>query len=167
MGRELVVAWVGRHQRDRWEELCVDYRERIARFAPVRDLAVRPRVPGETRDPQERLRIEGAALLQALPQPHLLIVLDRQGEAWTSEALAGALQKLRDEWPHALVFALGSDLGLGPAVLGAARRRWSLGPLTLPHEIARLVVYEQLYRALSIGAGMHYHRGPSRPVDRD
>lgn len=167
MGRELVVAWIGRHQRDRWEALCADYRERIARFTPVRDLPVRPRVPGESRDPQERLRMEGAALLAALPQPHLLIALDRRGAAWSSPALAGALQKLRDEWPHPLVFALGSDLGLGAEVLDSARQRWSLGPLTLPHELARLVVYEQLYRALSIGAGMHYHRGPSSPVDRD
>jgi 23S rRNA (pseudouridine1915-N3)-methyltransferase len=161
VGRELVVAWLGRHQkRDRWETLCEDYRGRVARFAPVRDLPVRARAVGEGRENEDRLRREGEALLRALPSQTLLIALDRQGEMLSSERWATELRRLWTEWPHALAFALGSDLGLGQEVLRAARFRWSLGPLTLPHELARLVLYEQLYRALSIGAGMHYHRGP-------
>ncbi len=55
---------------------------------------------------------------------------------------------------------IGSDLGLAEEVLRGVRESISLGPLTLPHELARLVLYEQLYRALSIGAGIKYHREP-------
>ena len=160
MGRELVIAWLGRHQRDRWDALCADYRERIAHFSPVRDLPVRSRVLGEGRAASERSRLEGDALLAALPEPSLLIALDRQGAMLSSENWASEIAKWRAEWPHPIVFAIGSDLGLAGQVLRAARLRWSLGPLTLPHELARLVVYEQIYRALSFGAGMHYHRGP-------
>jgi 23S rRNA (pseudouridine1915-N3)-methyltransferase len=158
LARELLIVWAGRHRRDRWEELCASYRERIERFTPVRDVAVRCRETGEGR---ERLRAEGEAVVAALPDPCWLVALDRRGEAISSPDLAARLTRWRDQWPHPVAFALGSDLGLDrEAVLARARWRWSLGPLTLPHELARLVVYEQLYRALCIAAGIHYHRQP-------
>ncbi len=157
MARELVVVWAGRQQRNAWEELCGEYRRRIAGFLPVRDVPVRSRtaVPGA-----ERLRVEAAALRGALPDPVYLVALDRRGTALSSEDLASRLGRIRDQWPHAVGFVIGSDLGLDPSLLGAARLRLSLGPLTLPHELARLVLYEQLYRALSLLAGMPYHRRP-------
>lgn len=154
----MLIVWAGRHKRDRWDELCSSYRERIQRFGPVRDLPVRTR---DTGDGRERLRSEGEAIAAALPEPCWLVALDRRGEAVSSVELAGRLGKWRDQWPHPVAFALGSDLGLDEvSVLQPARWRWSLGPLTLPHELARLVVYEQLYRALCISAGINYHRVP-------
>ena len=71
--------------------------------------------------------------------------------------MASGLQR---DWPHPVVFILGSDLGLAPSVSKACRESLSLGPMTLPHELARLVLYEQLYRALSIQARIKYHREP-------
>lgn len=158
MARELIVAWAGRHRRDRWDELCSDYREKIGRSWKIRELAVKSRDPG---DPRERLRADGEALKAALPQPSWLVALDRRGEAVSSSELAARLVRLREEWPHPIAFVLGSDLGLDQeTVLAGARWRWSLGPLTLPHELARLVVYEQIYRALCIASGINYHRQP-------
>jgi 23S rRNA (pseudouridine1915-N3)-methyltransferase len=156
VSRELLVVWAGRHQRPAWEALCADYRRRIGRLAPVRDLPVRAR--GGADDPQRR-RAEGEALLAALPDPCWPVALDGGGESLDSPGLARRLARLRDDWPHAVAFLVGSDLGLDPAALAAARWRLSLGPLTLSHELARLVLYEQLYRALSIAAGIGYHRG--------
>lgn len=156
MGRELLIAWAGRHRRASWEALCADYRQRIARFVPVRDLPVRAK--GGAGDP-ERRREEGRALLAALPEACFAIALDGAGRTLDSEGLAAEISRLRQEWPHAVGFLLGSDLGLDPAVLRGARWALSLGPLTLSHELARVVLYEQLYRALSIEAGMSYHRG--------
>ncbi|MBV8203160.1 MAG: 23S rRNA (pseudouridine(1915)-N(3))-methyltransferase RlmH [Acidobacteria bacterium] len=157
MSRELVVLWAGRHQRSGWEELCASYRRRIERLAPVRDLPVRARVGPD--DPQ-RQRAEMQALLAALPQPSFPVALDGRGDALSSAALAERLGRLRGEWPHAVAFLIGSDLGLDAGLLAQARWVLSLGPLTLSHELARVVLYEQLYRALSIGAGMSYHREP-------
>ena len=157
MARELVVLWAGRHQRSNWEDLCASYRKRIARFAPVRDLPVRARAAPE--DPQ-RQKLEGAALLAALPPSAWLFALDSRGESLSSELFAERLSRLKEEWPHPIVFAIGSDLGLDRAVLDAARSTLSFGPMTLSHELARLVLYEQLFRALSIEAGMSYHREP-------
>jgi 23S rRNA (pseudouridine1915-N3)-methyltransferase len=157
VGRELVVLWAGRHHRSGWEDLCLGYRSRIAHLAPVRDLPVRAR--GAAADPQRR-RAEGQALLAAAPSPAWLVALDGGGEAMSSSRLAERLGGLRAEWPHPIAFLVGSDLGLDPEVLAAARWTLSLGPLTLSHELARLVLYEQLFRALSIAAGMSYHREP-------
>jgi 23S rRNA (pseudouridine1915-N3)-methyltransferase len=155
LGREFLILWAGRHQRREWEELCARYRERIRRVVPVRELPIRVRGAGD--DPG-RARAEGEAILAALPDPAWLVALDARGEATTSEALAAELGRLRREWPHPVAFALGSDEGLAPAVLSAARRVLSFGPMTLSHELARLVLYEQLYRALAIESGSRYHR---------
>ena len=157
MGRELVVLWAGRHQRSNWEEICESYRKRIVRMAPVRDVPVRARVGPD--DPQ-RLKAEGQALLAAVPPSAWTFALDSRGEALSSEQLAERLARLREEWPHPVAFVIGSDLGLDRAVLDAARFTLSFGPLTLTHELARVVLYEQLYRAFSIEAGMSYHREP-------
>lgn len=155
MGRELVVLWAGRHRRDAWEDLCSDYRKRIARWTEIRDHPVR--VPGSG-DDERRRRLEGEALLQAAPDPAWGIALDSGGKTYSSEAFSRYLARVRREWPHSVAFFLGSDLGLGEEVLGQARLVLSFGPMTLPHELARLVLYEQVYRALSISKGINYHR---------
>ncbi len=157
MGREILVVWAGRRQRDQWQTLCDDYRERLSRWASVRELPVRVRSGA---DGGARLAAEGSALLAALPEPCWLVALDRSGRARSSAELARWLAHRIEEWPHPIAFAVGSDLGLAGEVLDGARETLSFGPLTLPHQLARLVLYEQLYRALSIAAGIKYHRGP-------
>ena len=157
MARELVIVWAGRHHRSGWEEICTTYRRRISHMATVRDLPVRAKAASE--DPQ-RLRIEGQALLGALPRPSYPIALDSRGESVDSPQLAERLARIKTDWPHPVAFLIGSDLGLDRAVLDEARWVLSLGRLTLSHELARVVLYEQLYRTLTIEAGMSYHREP-------
>jgi 23S rRNA (pseudouridine1915-N3)-methyltransferase len=84
-----------------------------------------------------------------------IIALDRQGELFGSVALAGRLESWAT--PHA-TFVIGGPLGLHAAFLSAADCRWSLSPLTFPHELARLLLAEQLYRAASILRGLPYHK---------
>lgn len=157
MAREIVILWAGRHHRTPWEEICASYRRRIAHLMPIRDVPVRAR--GGADDPQRR-RAEGQALLAALPAPAWTVALDSRGEMPDSAQLADRLSRLKAEWPHPVAFLVGSDLGLDPEVLAAARWTLSLGRLTLSHELARAVLHEQLFRALSIEAGMSYHREP-------
>ncbi len=96
-------------------------------------------------------------------QAAILVVFDSRGEALTSEEFARYLGRLRDEGAQRVVFAIGPADGWaggekGPA-LGRAQRTISLGRMTLPHELARVVVAEQVYRALTILAGHPYHCG--------
>jgi 23S rRNA (pseudouridine1915-N3)-methyltransferase len=157
VARELVILWAGRHHRSGWEEICSSYRRRIAHMATIRDTPVRARASSE--DPQRR-RLEGQALLAALPRPSWPIALDSRGEIVDSTQLAERLARIKTEWPHPVAFVIGSDLGLDRAVTDEARWVLSLGRLTLSHELARVVLYEQLYRTLTIEAGMSYHREP-------
>lgn len=154
MGRETVILWAGRHRRNEWDRLCGRYRDRIARFGPIREQAVKAGTgPG-------RRETEAEALAAALPDPCWAVALDSRGREMTSERFARWLERLERDWPHPVVFVVGSDLGLGAAILDSCRERLSLGPMTLPHEMARLVLYEQIYRALCIRAGIKYHREP-------
>ena len=157
MAREIQVIWAGRHERGVWDELCGRYRERIRHFLPISDRHVRARV---VREERTRQKIEAEALSQALPEQAWVVALDRRGRQMSSPDFARRLATLRADWPHGVVFVLGSDVGLGEAILSRSRERFSLGQMTLPHELARLVLYEQIYRALSITAGMKYHREP-------
>jgi len=156
MGRELVVTWAGRHQRDSWDRLCEPYRQRISRSVPLREIPLKVRSGGDV----ERLRAEGRALLAAVASPCWKVALDRRGRMRSSEELAEWLQGKLFDWPHPIVFCLGSDLGLSAEVGDGSDEKLSLGPMTLPHELARLVLYEQIYRALCISSGIKYHRQP-------
>ena len=99
---------------------------------------------------------EGRALLDAMEPSEKLIALDPGGTQWTSEELAERIEA----WATpAGCLAVGGPLGLPPELLDRAHARWSLSRLTFPHELVRVLVAEQLYRALSIRRGLPYHRG--------
>jgi len=155
VARRILVVWAGRHQRRTWQPLYDDYRKRLSRDIKIDEQWIK--VKGSSEDPG-RKRAEGEAILAALPDPCFTIALDERGRTLDSLAFAREIERLKEEWPHAVAFVLGSDLGLDSAVLAAARMRLSLGPMTLGHELAKLVLYEQLYRAFAIGKGIKYHR---------
>ena len=93
-----------------------------------------------------------------IPADSRVIALVARGEAWSSEHLAELVGRWEMEGRD-VTFLIGDHNGLPADVLRRAERQWSLGPLTLPHELARVVVYEQLYRAHTIRRGEKYHRG--------
>lgn len=155
LGREIHILWAGRHERRPWEALCADYRKRLERDLPVRDQRIKVKVGG---DGPARLRAEGAALLAALPDPSWTIVLDPRGRSLSSEDFAHEMSRLHDEWSHPVSFLIGSDLGLDDSVAARARLRLSFGSMVYGHQLARLMLYEQLYRSFSLRHGINYHR---------
>ena len=102
----------------------------------------------------EAKRRAGAAILAAVPAGALLVALDLGGPAPDSAGLA----RLLDRWAGRACFAVGGADGLDAAVLGAATHTLSLGPLTWPHRLVRVMLAEQLYRAQCIQRGHPYHR---------
>lgn len=152
---DLTILGVGR-LRPAYREACDDYLRRLGRYAKVAEVEVREasRAPTVTVQQEE----EAARLAERMPGGATVIALAREGSSWTSEELA----RRTEGWRMAarpLVFVLGGSRGLAPALLASASVRWSLGPLTLPHELARVVVAEQLYRAFTILRGEPYHKG--------
>ena len=150
----LTIVAVGK-LRPYYREACDDYRRRLVRFATVDEVEIRP--AGRLPDVQQRSR-ESERLGERIPPRATVIALAREGTLWTSESFAGRL----DAWRGTglpLAFVIGGSLGLGDDLLERATETWSLGPLTLPHELARVVAYEQLYRGFTILNGMPYHKG--------
>ncbi len=93
-----------------------------------------------------------------LPDPCWTVALDPRGKALGSEAFARELRRLEAEWPHPIAFLIGSDLGLDEELTAAARQRLSFGPMIFGHQLARLMLYEQIYRSVAIRRGIKYHR---------
>lgn len=138
-----------------WEPLVESYARRLRGSV---ELELRWLKPGSAAEPTARLREEARRIEAAIPPGRYRIVLDRRGEAVDSLELARRFARWKLELSRGVSLVLGSDLGLDPAVLAGADWRWSLGPLTWPHQLARLMVVEQLFRAASLEAGIQYHR---------
>ena len=107
--------------------------------------------------PVEMKRREGAALLAAVPDPALAVALDLAGASPDSHELARLLERWLGQ-SRPLCFLIGGAEGLDAAVIARADVRLSLGPMTWPHLLARVMLAEQLYRAQSILSGHPYHR---------
>lgn len=153
---ELALLWIGRRATGPWEELAAEYRRRIERFATLTEARIRPE-EGRAADRGRVLHREGERLREYLRPGDTLIVLDERGRQLTSVELAG---RLADRGRVSrVVLVVGSDLGLDPAIVSQADEVWALSRLTLPHLLARVLVLEQLYRALDMAAGGRYHRG--------
>jgi 23S rRNA (pseudouridine1915-N3)-methyltransferase len=139
-----------------FREACDDYLRRLGRYAKVSESEVREASRAPT--PNAQREEEAERLRAKTPAEAMTVALAREGKGWSSADLA----RLMDTWQieaRPVAFVIGGSHGLAPALLQAARQRWSLGPLTLPHELARVVVVEQLYRAMTILRGEPYHKG--------
>jgi 23S rRNA (pseudouridine1915-N3)-methyltransferase len=152
------VAWLGRPAASPYEREIETYRKRVHRRWPAEDRPLRPSAGGRRKDPERALRLEADQLLRQLEPGWRLVVLDERGPAHTSEAFAKRLQKHADRGVEGLLFVIGSDLGLERDLVSRADERLSLSPMTLPHLLARLLLWEQLFRATSILGGGAYHR---------
>jgi 23S rRNA (pseudouridine1915-N3)-methyltransferase len=121
----------------------------------LKEIPVAPRRTGEK--PNRAIQKEGADMLAALGADDYVVALDITAKAMSTEQLSLWLaERMRDGRPLALL--IGGPDGLAPQCRERADRGWSLSPLTLPHGLVRVVVAEQLYRAVSLLAGHPYHR---------
>jgi 23S rRNA (pseudouridine1915-N3)-methyltransferase len=137
------VVAVGRMKNAPLRAACNDYLERLRRYAPP---------PFEEREVKDERRLRGA-----LPGQAQIVALSRRGQQWTS----GQLAEWMSRWERAgkdVTFAVGGADELPEQVLASAQQVWSLSRLTFPHELARLILYEQLYRACTIRRHEPYHR---------
>ncbi|MGH8041068.1 MAG: 23S rRNA (pseudouridine(1915)-N(3))-methyltransferase RlmH [Rudaea sp.] len=131
-----------------------EYVKRLSRELPLQLVEISTK----SRDPGRAVADEGAAMLAAIPKDAHVVAVDGRGKAWSSEELAQQLTRWRMQGKD-LAFVIGGADGFAPAVLDRADQCWSLGPATLPHPLVRIVVAEQLYRAVSQLGNHPYHRG--------
>lgn len=137
-------------------EVCDDYIRRLGRFVKVAEREVRE--AGRMATSALQRDAEGTRLLDAIAPASAVVLLDLDGKQWSSEELAAQLDAWRLDGRERTI-VVGGAAGVSAAVRSTASTHWSLGPLTLPHELARVVVIEQLYRASTILRGEPYHKG--------
>ena len=152
------VVWLGRPTASPYEQEIETYRKRVHRRWPAEDRPLRASAGGRNKDPERVLRIEAEALLRHLEPGWRFVVLDEHGQAPTSDAFAKSLQKHAENDVKGVLFVIGSDLGLDKNLVDRAHEKLSLSPLTLPHLLARLLLWEQLFRAANMLGGGAYHR---------
>ena len=156
----LIVAAVGR-LKDAEHELCERYAKRLdaaGRALGLGPLSISEISENRSAEAAARKAEEAARLLKAASAADVRVALDESGRALSSEAFAKWIAKTRDEGCKTMAFLIGGPDGHGPAALAGAALKLSLGPLTLPHGLARAVLIEQLYRAATILSGHPYHR---------
>ena len=157
----LTVAAIGRLKQGPERELARRYlqrAEKAGRALGFRGLEIVEIAESRHRDPERRMLEESIALTNIIPEQAALVVLDEDGDQATSRNFAAALADWRDNGRSDALFVIGGPDGLAPSLHEKADRRLALGSLTWPHQLARIMLLEQLYRAMTIIAGHPYHR---------
>lgn len=152
---------VGRLKAGPEKELAARYLDRFAKAGPAIGLEMgKLSEVGESRasSAPTRKREEAALLEKSLPEGTVLILLDERGKALDSEGFAQMIGNFRDGGKRELTIAIGGADGLDPALHARADAVLCLGKLTWPHQIVRILIAEQLYRAVTILSGHPYHR---------
>lgn len=152
---------VGKLKEDYFRAACSEYAKRIGAYGKIKitELA-EARLPD---DPSEKeiaaaLEAESKAILAAIPSGSAVIAMCIEGTQLSSEELSARLDKLALEGKSTVCFIIGSSFGLSDSVKKTAALKLSMSKMTFPHRLARVMVLEQLYRALSISGGGKYHK---------
>jgi len=153
--KSVLCLAVGRLKAPYWFHAAGHYAKLLGRFVRLESISVKD-APGHL-PPEQRSEVEGRNLMAKMGPKDLILGLDAQGLRHTSEEFAAALKTWLEEPVYRPCFVLGGAFGLSQEVLRRCDRLISLGPMTLPHELARVVLFEQLFRAMSILRGTGYH----------
>lgn len=153
---QITVAAVGKMRAAHWSAAQDEYLRRLRRYTTLTVVEVKDMVGRGTTDAVAAQR-EGEELLRATERAGRRILLAAGGRGLTSEELATVLRRQIEQHGH-IAFLIGGPVGFSPEVVAAADEQLSLSAMTLPHELARVVLLEQLYRAFTIMAGEPYHK---------
>jgi 23S rRNA (pseudouridine1915-N3)-methyltransferase len=153
----VIIAAVGRPKDGALAAAIREYEGRAARYWPLDVVEVREERGGGGVTPAVVMEREGERLRDRLAPSAMIVVCDPAGETLDSPALAHWLQRARER-ARDVAFVIGGAHGVSPALRDSAAMRFSLSALTFPHELARLMLTEQLYRAGTIVRGEPYHK---------
>jgi 23S rRNA (pseudouridine1915-N3)-methyltransferase len=157
----LVVVAIGRLKQGPERELAERYRERFdgtGRKLGFRGLAIHEISESRARDAATRMAEEASAISALIPEKSVLVALDERGKSFDSATFAQHLGRFRDQSVANTIFAIGGADGLSPELRRKAKLTIAFGTATWPHQMVRVMLLEQIYRAATILAGHPYHR---------
>lgn len=155
---KFTVIAVGKLKERFWTEACKEYLKRLQPYAKTQVVEVADVDPARAGGDAAAMAREGAAILKAVPERAHVVLLDIGGKQRSSESLAARIDELGLHGEGELVFVIGGSCGVSGDVRSRADETLSFGPITLPHNLARVVLLEQLYRACKISRGEPYHK---------
>jgi 23S rRNA (pseudouridine1915-N3)-methyltransferase len=147
--------WVGKTKNEHMRALVDDFVKRLERFVRCEMTVLEP---SRAQVAIEGIEDESRRILSALRNDALTILLDVEGREWSSPALAAEVEKWQNAGTKEVAFVIGGHNGVSGEVVERAQLRWSLSRLTLTHEMARVLLVEQLYRAYTIIHGWPYQK---------
>jgi 23S rRNA (pseudouridine1915-N3)-methyltransferase len=148
------IIWTGKTRDARLRALIDDYAERLSHFVRCEVTEIRE----QGRTDKTGIDKETRRISDALRPASVTVLLDSDGAQWTSHELAAQLEKWEGNGVKEVAFVIGGPNGLAPELVSQADKRWSLSRLTLTHEMARVLLFEQLYRAFTIVHGLPYQK---------
>lgn len=154
---KLRLVCVGKLSEAYWRQAAEDFAARLNRYLPLNEIELKEQKAGKKADPRYICEREGERILEKIPAQAYVVVLDERGRTLTSEELAGQLDRHMVQGTAELVFVIGGAYGLSPAVKARADQILALSRLTFTHQMARLFLLEQLYRAMTIVRHEPYH----------
>lgn len=157
----IVVAAIGRMKQGPERELAERFRKRAAesgRTTGLRDIDIIEIKESRAGDAQRRMLEESIAIANIIPDKAVTVILDERGESMNSASFAGRLQGWRSEDRPAVIFIVGGSDGLATSLRENAHLRLAFGAATWPHQLVRIMLLEQIYRAVTIISGHPYHR---------
>ncbi len=154
----ITVVAVGKLKERFWTDACAEYLKRLKAYAKVEVKEIADIDPAKAGGVDAARDREGSAVLAAVPEQSHAILLAIEGKERSSEGLARRLDDLALTGKSDLTFIVGGSDGVSDAVRARANEQLSFGPITLPHNLARVVLLEQVYRAFKISRGEPYHK---------
>lgn len=154
----ITVVAVGKLKEKFWVEACAEYLKRLQPYARVQVKEIADISPDKAGGIAAARDKEGAAILSALPDRTHVVLLAIEGKPRSSEQLSERIDTCALEGKSDLAFVIGGSDGVSDAVRARAQETLSFGPITLPHNLARVVLLEQIYRAFKISKGEPYHK---------
>jgi 23S rRNA (pseudouridine1915-N3)-methyltransferase len=153
-----IECWaIGKPHESYVDEGVKDFTKRIENYYPFEWRLFNLKKNAGSVSPEKLKHDESLLILDLLKPEDWLVALDEKGKSVSSRKLAGFLQDRGNESIKRLVFLIGGAYGLGESVLKKSKFIWSLSALTFPHQLVRLILAEQIYRACSIGRNEKYH----------
>lgn len=155
---KLTVIAVGKLNERFWADACAEYLKRLGAFATVKVVEIADRDPAKSGGEDAGRTLEGKGILAAIPERSHVVLLDIGGKERSSEELASHLDGLMMRGASSITFVIGGSCGVSDEVRARADERLSFGRITLPHNLARVVLLEQVYRSFKIMRGEPYHK---------
>ncbi len=159
--RPITILCVGKLKEKYWKDAADEYSKRLSAYCDLKIEQVQDEKAAENLSKAQKQKVkdkEGEKLLSKLPDNTYLIALTIDGKKYTSERLSSHIEKIQSSGDGRIAFAIGGSLGLSEAVVKRADEKMSFSDLTFPHQLARVILLEQIYRSFKIRSGEPYHK---------